>query len=102
MTQALPTVAQLFGIDPSALERLQESLSQDDRQALEALFNSLKTYNLAAEQAAHTLPIELFLLTLLMEHHKVLQFLIGRRDYYDQKLYARQVKAHSETKLPSV
>ncbi len=100
MTQALTTTTRIFGIDEQTLANFRETLSPDDQQVLDGLlFDSTQTYSLAVAQAANTLPMDLLLLTMLMEHHKMLQFLIGQLNYYDEKLYQKRVKRQTGSAL---
>lgn len=92
MTQNLPVIANLFRIDEPVLVRFREMLSPADRQALDELLDSTEAYHLAAKQGTSALPMEILLLTILMEEHKMVRFLFERLNYYDQKLYANRQK----------
>jgi len=92
MTQTLPAISQLFKIEEQSLVRFRDTLTPGDQQVLDELFDSIQFYNPAVSQAAAALPMELLLLTMLMEHHKMVQFLIDRLNYYDEKLYLKRVK----------
>jgi hypothetical protein len=93
MTQTVTATVQVFGVDEQTLTHFRETLPPEDQQVLDGLlFDSTQAYNLAVTQAAHTMPMELLLLTMLMEHHKLLQFLLGQMSYYDQKLFQIRVK----------
>ncbi len=97
MAQTFPAVAQLFGIEEQTLARFRDSLSLDDRRVLDDLLDSTENYNLAVDHAAETMPAEIVLLTMLMEHHKIVRFLVDRLDYYHQKMYFNQVKRQPNT-----
>ncbi len=102
MTQTLPDLEQCPGICETALARFRESLSRKDQQTLDTLFENAKEACLSVTQQTPALPLELFLIALLLEQQKTLQFLVSRLNYYDQKLYLRRVKnVRCATETPS-
>ena len=72
MGRTLPSVTQLFHIEEEALSRYRRALRRADQHALDDLFNSAQRHLPAAAYAAHTLPMEIFLLSMLLEEHKQL------------------------------
>ncbi len=96
MSQKLSAVIQAFGINDESLSRFRETLSVENQQVLDDLLYSIQIYRPAVSVAGQVLPMELVLLTMLMEHHKMVQFLIGQLNYYDQKLYLTRVKQLSD------
>jgi hypothetical protein len=57
---------------------------------LDELFTTIGLYNPVVAQAGYGLPTGLLLLTMHMERHKMVQFLLDQINYYDQKLYIKR------------
>ncbi len=91
MNQTAATLPQLFFLDDATIIRFRDTLSEQDQQALDELFGQRTADHQTAPMVA-TQPVEHFLIALLLEQHKTLQFLVSRLNYYDQKLYLRRVK----------
>jgi hypothetical protein len=91
MNQTTATLPQLFLLDDATIIHFRETLSEQDQQALDQLLGQRTADHPAAPMAA-TQPVEHFLIALLLEQHKTLQFLVSRLNYYDHKLYLRRVK----------
>ena len=87
MSQSLAKVAQRFGVDTELLDQFHARLSQADQQALDDLLDSTKLYQMAANLAAAGQPIELLLITMLLEEHKKISYLFDQLTYYQQKYY---------------
>jgi hypothetical protein len=61
--------------DLEAYLRFRRALRKADQQALDDLFERAKPHTLLAQYAAQALPIEVALLSMLLEEHKILQTL---------------------------
>ena len=70
MGRTLPSITQLFLQEQAALARFRRALRRSDQQALDDLFNEARLHLAAAANAAHAMPLEIFLLSMLLEEHK--------------------------------
>ena len=90
MSKSLAKVADRFGVDAELLDQFHAHLSRADQQALDDLLESTQLYQSAANLAASQ-PIELLLITMLLEEHKKIAFLFDQLNYYQQKYYDRRL-----------
>ncbi|HEX2981243.1 MAG TPA: hypothetical protein VHO48_13320 [Anaerolineaceae bacterium] len=72
MGRTLPSAAIQFQIERERFEPFKRALSRRDQRALEELFVFANCHVAEAAYAAHTLPMETFLLAMLLEVHKEL------------------------------
>ncbi|HSQ27802.1 MAG TPA: hypothetical protein VLM80_11820 [Anaerolineales bacterium] len=70
MGRTLPSITQAFLQEQEALTRFRRALRRNDQFALDDLLASARQHLAAAAYAAHPLPIETFLLAMLLEEHK--------------------------------
>jgi hypothetical protein len=70
MGRTLPSITQLFLQEQAALARFRRALRHSDQQALDDLFSEARLHLAAAAYAAHAMPLEIFLLSMLLEEHK--------------------------------
>jgi predicted acylesterase/phospholipase RssA len=70
MGRTLPTSTILFQQEEAAFSRFRRALRRSDQLALDDLFTSARQHLAAAQYAAHALPFEVFLLSMLLEEHK--------------------------------
>jgi hypothetical protein len=70
MGRTLPTATQVFLQEEQAFARFRRALRRADQLALDDLFVSARQHLAAAQYAAHALPFEVFLLSMLLEEHK--------------------------------
>ena len=70
MGRTLPSAAQLFIQEQDAFSRFRRALRRSDQIALDDLFAAARQHLAAAQYAAHALPFEVFLLSMLLEEHK--------------------------------
>ncbi|HEX9019110.1 MAG TPA: hypothetical protein VF806_07980 [Anaerolineaceae bacterium] len=89
MAQPLSMAAEQFGVEESELVQFREGLPVEDQQALDDLFASTQAYHMAVKYAAAGQPIDLLLITLLLEQHKRIRYLFDQLSYYQQKYYQR-------------
>jgi hypothetical protein len=57
-------------LDTSAVEIFRNTLSESDRQALDEILTAASQHQVALNNSDHPLPYQVFLLSLLLEHHK--------------------------------
>ena len=70
MGRTLPSITQAFIQEQKAFSRFRRALRRGDQLALDDLFTSARQHLSAAAYAAHALPMETFLLSMLLEQHK--------------------------------
>jgi hypothetical protein len=70
MGRTLPTSTILVQQEEAAFARFRRALRRSDQLALDDLFTSARQHLAAAQYAAHALPFEVFLLSMLLEEHK--------------------------------
>ncbi len=78
MGRTLPSVTQNFLMEEEAFSRFRRALRRSDQLALDELFVAARQHLAAAAYAAHALPMEIFLLAMLLEEHKEVQRLRTR------------------------
>lgn len=75
MGRTLPSITQVFLQEQEAFHNFRRALRRRDQAALDDLFALARQHLAAVACAAHPLPFEIFLLAMLMEEHKTIQFL---------------------------
>jgi len=70
MGRTLPSATVVFMQEEAAFGRFRRALRRSDQLALDDLFVSARQHLAAAQYAAHALPFEVFLLSMLLEEHK--------------------------------
>ncbi len=70
MGRTLPSATQMLMQEEAAFARFRRALRRSDQLALDDLFASARQHLAAAQYAAHALPFEVFLLSMLLEEHK--------------------------------
>lgn len=70
MGRTLPSITQAFIQEQEAFSRFRRALRRSDQLALDDLFASARNHLSAAAYASHALPMETFLLSMLLEQHK--------------------------------
>jgi hypothetical protein len=70
MGRTLPSITQAFLQEQESFSRFRRALRRSDQLALDDLFAAAHKHLAAAAYAAHALPIEIFLLAMLLEEHK--------------------------------
>ncbi len=78
MGRTLPSVTQNFLMEEEAFSRFRRALRRSDQLARDELFVAARQHLAAAAYAAHALPMEIFLLAMLLEEHKEVQRLRTR------------------------
>jgi hypothetical protein len=68
----LPSITQAFLQEQESFSRFRRALRRGDQDSLDTLFDASRQHLAAAAYAAHSLPLETFLLAILLEEHKAL------------------------------
>ena len=71
MGRTLPSVTQVFLKEQESFLRFRRALRRSDQKALDDLFAAAHKHLAAAAYASHALPFEVFLLSMLLEEHKL-------------------------------
>ncbi len=80
MGRTLPTTSILIQQEEQAFSRFRRALRRSDQVALDDLFTSARQHLAAAQYAAHALPFEVFMLSMLLEEHKEVMLLRQQMD----------------------
>jgi len=70
MGRTLPSITQSLNEEQAAFGRFRRALRRLDQMALDELFTAARQHLAAAAYAANLLPMETFLLAMLLEEHK--------------------------------
>lgn len=70
MGRTLPSATMVFHQEAESFARFRRALRRSDQVALDDLFAAAQQHLAAAAYAAHALPMEIFLLSMLLEEHK--------------------------------
>ncbi len=70
MGRTLPSITMEFMQEQEAFSRFRRALRRSDQLALDDLFSAARNHLAAAAYAANALPMETFLLSMLLEEHK--------------------------------
>ena len=70
MGRTLPSITTTFLQEQESFARFRRALRRSDQLALDDLYASARKHLAAAAYAAHALPMETFLLAMLLEEHK--------------------------------
>jgi hypothetical protein len=70
MGRTLPSITQEFYEEEAALSRFRRALRRSDQLALDELLVAARQHLAAAAYASNLLPMETFLLAMLLEEHK--------------------------------
>lgn len=70
MGRTLPSITQSLQEEQAAIGRFRRALRRSDQLALDELFVAARQHLAAAAYAANLLPMETFLLAMLLEEHK--------------------------------
>mgnify|MGYP001085340042 CR=1 FL=1 len=73
MGRTLPSITQTFLKERESFARFRRALRRSDQLALDDLFAAARKHLAAAAYASHALPLETFLLAMLLEEHKEVQ-----------------------------
>ncbi len=73
MGRTLPSITQEFHEEEAALSRFRRALRRSDQLVLDELLVAARQHLAAAAYASNLLPMETFLLAMLLEEHKEVQ-----------------------------
>ena len=85
MGRTLPTASMLVQQEEQSFARFRRALRRSDQVALDDLFASAHQHLAAAQYAAHALPFEVLLLSMLLEEHKEVMTLRQKMNQYLEK-----------------
>jgi hypothetical protein len=77
MGRTLPTANILLMQEEESFSRFRRALRRSDQLALDDLFTAAKQHTAATQYAAHALPFEVMMLSMLLEEHKEVMRLRG-------------------------
>jgi len=86
MGRTLPTTTQSWHEEQEAFSRFRRALRRSDQLALDELFVSARQHLAAAAYAANVLPMETFLLAMLLEEHKMILRLCNKIEALNGRL----------------
>jgi hypothetical protein len=86
MGRTLPSITQALLIEQESFGRFRRALRRGDQLALDDLFAAARQHLAAAQFAAHALPFEVFLLSMLLEEHKEVLRLRGQVENLMERL----------------
>ena len=78
MGRTLPSATQVFYQEEGAMSGFSQGLPTFDRRIFDSMFDSAHRHIAAVSYAAHPLPLEMFLLAMLLEQHKEVMCLRAR------------------------
>ena len=70
MGRTVPSITQVLHEEEQSFGRFRRALRRSDQRALDDLFSQAQQHLAAAAFAGHALPMETFLLAMLLEEHK--------------------------------
>lgn len=70
MGRTIPSITQVFMHEEQSLSRFRRALRRIDQLALDELLSSARQHIAAAAYATHVLPMETFLVAMILEEHK--------------------------------
>jgi hypothetical protein len=100
MGRTLPSITQEFLMEQEAFMRFRRALRRSDQIALDDLFVSAQKHLAAAAYAAHALPLETFMLSMLLEEHKEVQRLRRQMDEITGQLPAGEERMLLDEDIP--
>ncbi|PKO14933.1 MAG: hypothetical protein CVU39_12720 [Chloroflexi bacterium HGW-Chloroflexi-10] len=88
MGRTIPSVTQVFYQEEQALARFRRALRRSDQLVLDELLSYARQHIAAATYATHVLPMETFLIAMLLEEHKQVQRLRDEVERLKQEMNA--------------
>ena len=70
MGRTLPSITSVYYSELAALSAFKHALRPSDQLAFDELFVNARKHLAEAAYAAHTLPLEIFMLAMILEEHK--------------------------------
>lgn len=88
MGRTIPSITQAFMQEEQSLSRFRRALRRSDQLALDELLNQARQHLAPAAYATHVLPMETFLLAMLLEEHKEVRRLRNEIERLQRRLNA--------------
>ncbi len=86
MGRTLKPITQQLIDEEAAFAKFRRALRRQDQLALDDLFAAARKHTAAAAYASHALPLEIFLLSMLLEEHKEVMLLREKMESLHLKL----------------
>lgn len=88
MGRTIPSITQVFMNEEQSLSRFRRALRRSDQLALDELLSYARQHIAAAAYATHVLPMETFLVAMLLEEHKEVRRLRDEVERLRQQYHA--------------
>jgi hypothetical protein len=88
MGRTVPSITQVFMNEEQSLSRFRRALRRSDQLALDELLSYARQHIAAAAYATHVLPMETFLIAMLLEEHKEVRRLRDEIERLRQQYHA--------------
>lgn len=88
MGRTVPSITQVFMNEEQSLSRFRRALRRSDQLALDELLSYARQHIAAAAYATHVLPMETFLVAMLLEEHKEVRRLRDEVERLRQEYHA--------------
>ena len=88
MGRTIPSITQVFMNEEQSLSRFRRALRRSDQLALDELLSYARQHIAAAAYATHVLPMETFLVAMLLEEHKEVRRLRDEVERLRQQIHA--------------
>lgn len=92
MGRTLPTITDQFIHEQRSFDRFRRALRRNDQDALDSLFAAARLHLAAASYAADALPMETFIVSMLLEEHK--EVLRLKRTLEEMRLLMENMQRH--------
>jgi hypothetical protein len=89
MGRTLPSASVGLMLEERAFGEFKRAMRRSDQLALEDLFAAAKKHTAEAQYAAHALPLEVYMLSMLLEEHKEVMKLRDQVQAIEQRLAHR-------------
>ena len=96
MGRTLPTATMLFIQEQDNFSQFRRALRRSDQLALDDLFVMARNHTAAAAYAANALPMETFLLAMLLEEHKEVIRLRNAIEHLENEIKASHIEESSK------
>jgi hypothetical protein len=94
MGRTLPTITDQFIREQRSFDRFRRALRRNDQDALDSLFAAARLHLAAASYAADALPMETFIISMLLEEHK--EVLRLKRNMEEMRLLMKNMQRHHD------
>jgi predicted metalloprotease with PDZ domain len=94
MGRTLPTITDQFIQEQRSFDRFRRALRRSDQHALDSLFASARLHLAAASCASDALPMETFIISMLLEEHK--EMLRLKYSLEEMRLLIEKMQRHDD------